>query len=466
MDIPRQQIISTLALIVLLTAACTTNDPATTASPSPTPEATRTPFPPAVIITPDPTPTPHRDTWDTRLEVTIVDLDSFETIDLLEPYQPVYESDHAITAPDYFFPNFTSDGTGVWLAFRDESLLRRIDLDGSVAREIPDAWRLEERTDGRIYYYGLEDGRVSLSLYDETGLRLGEFHSAFGILSPDGKFLANTSSSTSTDGRTAPLTLTDLRTSQTTILDQTVGLCECGSRPRIYWSPSSRYLAYEDNGALPPPHESPQEDTGVFLVDIETSEIVRLAPRPWHFTGKWFGDDEVLIARDGGLVILHAPTGTERMPIRLEHPITHASVDATETLLAVSDDDSERRITRVYSLQDEEELGQWDGVVRTVAHTPDGPALLLAHTHDRTVGCYVTVVHPNLEEPLCFPHDGPYSLSPNGRYLAAGIGNSIRIYDLESGLEPVHFHHPRARWPWFEWNPQGTHLLIAQGFGL
>ncbi|MPZ98442.1 MAG: hypothetical protein GEU80_03730 [Dehalococcoidia bacterium] len=449
-----------LVLVVLAALALAACDDNGTPAPSATPmSATATRHPPAVIGTFPPTPTlPPLD----EQQVAIIDATTGDLVELLD-------APTGLVLATGLYPRFTRDGTGVWLAFRDDGLSRRYGLDGRATEELPGAWGVTEAEGGR-YYYRATAGALTTTLVVKVGGREVEADlPTTGILSPDFGRVAYTEHDAATELNR--LVVEDVETGEQRVLDERVAPCHCDGGPAPHWSPSGRHLAYVDF-----PYGKEDEPSGIFVVDVETGDAVQLSEDPWGLgAATWESDKVARGYEDGALLFIDAATGelVRRLDVGGRPRIVAGLEGDTVVALEAVTERPFTYATHAYRLHDGMVLGSWRGAASiepttaglAVAIPPDPPPA-------GDLACEgVLVEHPSLTQERCIEGGRTASWSPGGRFLAVasfpdGASESqVAILDFErDGAEVATY--TAEPYPWLEWNQQGTHLLIARGFGL
>lgn len=340
---------------------------------------------------------------------------------------------------------------GIWLDGANGEAIRYT-LDGTPDDRVA-GWGVLEAPGSRTRTYFTElDVETSPMLVeddDEELLLVEGTRIANRTFSPDGRWLAWLDW---TDAERQLITVADLERG-TIEVAATVSPCACDGFHYIEWSPSGRYLAYDN------PDREDASRRGVYILEVGADEARRAEGDQWVIDG-WVeaNDGEYLLTLDG-----RTPTLTpaaEGDPIRLDDRGTSAGTLAD--LIAVFDGHGPDQTMALIDPVSGERIRELRGTSDAVL-TPDGIATAVISRNDLTC-TGVEVSHPTFEERLeCTAEDLRWS--PDGRYLALipqAQSAPVQILDVTTG-ETTEVPHvgPRGTVP--EWSDDGRYLVWVWG---
>lgn len=391
--------------------------------------------------------------------VATVDVESGEVILLHEgasAFRPPLES--AIS------PQPEARNGGVWVSVADDESVRYA-LDGAVEDRVR-GWGVIEAPGAlvRSYYAPTEGGSFALVVERDRGER----HEVEGAtasnraFSPDGRWLAWLDASSSD---TSLVMLMDIESGAVTELAEVTPSAGDGYH-YIEWSPSGRFLAYED------PHRTSSARRGVYLYDTRHPEADRQRIEGNAVTEGWIAADEgeaVLTLRaqsavltparrsevdtDADLEPLTLPTGSTNVPLRAR---------TLQGLVRVTRGDQPQEVTMIFDPVSGERVRELRGTSDAVL-TPTGIATATITRND--IACTgIEVDHPALEQTLdCTADDLRWS--PDGRFLALipqSQSAPVSILDAGTGRTSELPHAgPRGTVP--EWSEDGRYLVWVWG---
>lgn len=356
----------------------------------------------------------------------------------------LYEGAEAILLPQ-------ARNGGIWLDGGNGEAIRYT-LDGTPDDRVA-GWGVIEAPGSRVRSYFTQiDVDSSPMLVEEEGEELLVVEGtriANRTFSPDGRWLAWLDW---TDAERHLITIADLESGATEVA-ATVAPCACDGFHYIEWSPSGRYLAYDD-----PSHENPTA-RGIYIVEVGVDEAKRAEGDQWVIDG-WVeaNDGEYLLTLDGRALTL-TPAG-EGDTIVLDDRGSSASTLAD--LVVVFDGQGPDQTMALIDPVSGERVRELRGASDAVL-TPDGIATAVISRNDLTC-TGVEVSHPTFEERLdCTAEDLRWS--PDGRYLALipqAQSAPVQILDVTTG-ETTEVPHvgPRGTVP--EWSEDSRYLVWVWG---
>ena len=356
----------------------------------------------------------------------------------------LYEGAEAILLPE-------ARNGGIWLDGENGEAIRYT-LDGTPDDRVA-GWGVIEAPGGRVRAYFTEvdvepspmrvedDGKELLMV---EGKRIGA-----RTFSPDGRWLDWLDW---TDAERHLVTIADLESGAIEVA-ATVSPCACDGFHYIEWSPSGRYLAYDN-----PSHQDASA-RGIYILEVGPDEAKRAEGDQWVIDG-WVeaNDGEYLLTLDGRAPTL-TPAG-EGDTIILDDRGTSAGTLAD--LVVVFDGQQPERTMAIIDPVSGERIRELRGTSDAVL-TPDGIATAVISRNDLTC-TGVEISHPTFEERLdCTAEDLRWS--PDGRYLALipqAQNAPVQILDVTTG-ETTEVPHvgPRGTVP--EWSEDSRYLVWVWG---
>lgn len=347
---------------------------------------------------------------------------------------------------------------GIWLSpTTDEAT--RYNLQGEAVRTVP-GWGVIEAAGGGWFSYYARDasGDVSmvvLSMADQPArYEVDGRNASSRAFSPNGRWLSWLDASPEDKNLVMVM---DLATGATTEVAR-VTPCACDGYHYIEWSPSSRYLAYED-----PAYQDPSRQ-GVYLFDTQQPDEQHPGFAATPVADGWIEADEteLLLMLDEGVPTLF-PVGVDDDPVVIEAP-GGGSVRAgtLQGLVTVSSGTGPEALTTIYDPVSGELLRELRGVTDAVL-TPRGIATAVISRNDLTC-TGIEVDHPTFKERLdCSAED--IAWSPSGRYLALipqAASDPVTVLDVTTGATTEVPHAgPRGTIP--TWSQDGRYLVWVWG---
>jgi len=367
----------------------------------------------------------------------------------------LYEGAEAILLPE-------ARNNGIWLSVTDDEAVRYA-LDGTVEERL-DGWSVLESEDGQSRSYFTSDGDGDVVMVSKRGENGASEVPAANIsnrtFSPNGQWLAWLDAS---DAESNRVMMMDLKTLGVQEVAQ-VSPCACDGYHYIEWSPSSRYLAYEN------PDYQDASERGVYIQDIQSDadgndrEPVRLA-NATPVTDGWLEADETefLLTLDDRVPTLH-PVDEDAEPVVISVDASSPSVRAStlQGLVAVSTGSGTDATTLIFDPVSGERVRELRGVTDSVL-TGDGIATAQITRND--IACTgVEVDHPAFEATLDCTAEY-LRWSPDGRYLALipqAQSAPVEVLDVTTGeIKELPHAGPRGTVP--EWSEDGRYLVWVWG---
>jgi len=371
--------------------------------------------------------------------VATVDVESGEVATL-------YDGGEAILLPQ-------ARNGGIWLDVGDGEAIRYT-LDGTPDDRVA-GWGVIEASGGNVRSYFTErEVEPSPMLVEQDGeevLLVEGVRIANRTFSRDARWLAWLDW---TDSERHRIVVADLESGDIETVAE-VAPCSCDGFHYIEWSPSSRYLAYDN------PDYEDASARGVYIHEIGSSDD----PRRVNKTGDrvidgWVqaNDGEYLLTLEAGVPRLTPPGDGD--PIIVD--ARGSSAATLEDLIVVHEGQGTEQITLILDPVSGERVRELRGASDAVL-TEDGIATAIISRNDLTC-TGVDVSHPDYEELLeC---NAEYlRWSPDGRYLALipqAQSDPVTILDVTTG-ETTEVSHvgPRGTVP--EWSEDSRYLVWVWG---
>ena len=462
---PLAALCATLATTALAAAACSgdggvevTQDVPTTATPTRTQIGTTPTIEPTTSGTATATPsaTPA-DEGVIGWGVVTVEIATGEVATLYEGRGQTFQPGIGLA----FAPWPEAHNGSIWLSpTMDETV--RYSLDGDVEERIAGWGVLESpRGDARSYYVSDGGGGVTLRI-ERVGadgpegepVEIDGLNASNRAFSADGRWLAWLDA---TPGDDNLVMIASLETGDVTEVAR-VTPCACDGYHYIEWSPSGRYLAYED-----PAYQDPSRQ-GVYLFDTENPEEEHPGFAANPVANDWIEADEteLLLLLDDGVPTLF-PVDVDDDPIVIQAPPGGAVRAGTlNGLVVVSTGTGAETVTTIYDPVSGERVRELRGASDAVL-TPRGIATAVISRNDLTC-TGIQVDHPAFEERLeCNAEDLRWS--PDGRYLALipqAASDPVSVLDVTTGESTTVPHAgPRGTVP--SWSEDSRYLVWVWG---
>ncbi|MGE3961865.1 MAG: hypothetical protein AB7F65_09315 [Dehalococcoidia bacterium] len=354
-----------------------------------------------------------------------------------------------------FAPWPEARNNGIWLSPTTDQAIRYA-LDGAVEERV-DGWGVLEapRGDARSYFTGGPDG-VTLVVEGAEGRRaeVDGLNVSNRTFSADGRWLAWLDATPQDENLVMVLELT---TGDVTEVAR-VTPCACDGYHYIEWSPSGRYLAYED-----PAYQDPARQ-GLYLFDTQEPEADHPGFAATPVVDGWIEADEteLILTLDDGVPTLF-PVAVEADSLVIEAPGDGALRAGTlQGLVMVSTGAGPETVTRIFDPVSGELLRELRGASDAVL-TPRGIATAVISRNDLTC-TGIQVDHPTFSERLdCTAEDLRWS--PDGRYLALipqAVSDPVTVLDVTTGTRTEVPHAgPRGTVP--TWSEDGRYLVWVWG---
>lgn len=364
-----------------------------------------------------------------------------------------------------FAPWPEANNNRIWLSPTPDEAVH-YSLDGTVEERL-DGWGVLESQDGqsRSYFATGDDGAVTIvSERGENGsVEIPVANVSNRTFSPNGRWLAWLDA---TDADANLIMMMDLNTLDVQEVAEFVR-CSCDTYHYIEWSPSSRYLAYEN-----PDYDDPSV-RGVYIKDIQSAvdgnerDPIRLADATPVVDG-WLEADETefLLILDDRVPTLHS-VDEEAEPVVITVDGSSPSVTAgtLQGLVTVSLGSGTEAATLIFDPVSGERVRELRGVSDSVL-TSDGIATAAITRND--IACTgVEVDHPAFEETLDCTAEY-LRWSPDGRYLALipqAQSAPIDVLDVTTG-EITELPHAGPPGIVPEWSEDGRYLIWVWGVRL
>ena len=347
---------------------------------------------------------------------------------------------------------------GIWVSpTTDEST--RYNLDGESVASVP-GWGVIESAGGgwRSWYVRNEAGDVRLNVWsmadDGQHFEVDGRNASNRTFSADGRWLAWLDASPADENLIMAM---DLATGDVTEVAR-VTPCACDGYHYIEWSPSGRYLAYED-----PAYQDPSRQ-GVYLFDTENPDEEHPGFAATAVVDGWVEADEteLLLVLDDGMPTLF-PANVDEDPVVIQAPPGGAVRTGTlNGLVVVSTGTGAETVTTIYDPVSGERVRELRGASDVVL-TSRGIATAVISRNDLTC-TGIQVDHPAFEERLeCNAEDLRWS--PDGRYLALipqAASDPVSVLDVTTGaMTEVPHAGPRGTIP--SWSEDGRYLVWVWG---
>jgi WD40 repeat protein len=191
-----------------------------------------------------------------------------------------------------------------------------------------------------------------------------------------------------------------------------------------------------------------QQSNDLHIVDSATKENIHILPNTHLFNAKWSPDGRFIIAGYGTLNLWDTATGeklrTFTNPIGnivdfSWSPFEHSIITANENHILQLWDVSTGQALRSFGD---------NHVIEDFSLSADGLILLSKSEKD----CNLKLWDTNSQTEILSiqPHELAYSclnqaiLSPDGRLIATGAGESVKLFDASTGIELQDFHYPTS----------------------
>ena len=356
----------------------------------------------------------------------------------------LYDGAEAILLPE-------ARNGGIWLDGENGEAVRYT-LGGTPDDRVA-GWGVLEAPGSRTRSYFTEvDVEPSPMLVEQEGEELLFVEGTWianRTFSPDGRWLAWLDW---TDAERHLITIANLESGAIEVA-ATVSPCACDGFHYIEWSPSGRYLAYDN------PSRQDASARGIYILEVGSGEAKRAEGDQWVIDG-WVeaNDGEYLLTLDGRAPTL-TPAG-EGDTITLNDRGTSAGTLAD--LVVVFDGVGSERTMALIDPVSGERIRELRGTSDAVL-TPEGIATAVISRNDLTC-TGVEVSHPSFEERLhCTAEDLRWS--PDGRYLALipqAQSAPVQILDVTTGQTTEVPHvGPRGTVP--EWSEDSRYLVWVWG---
>lgn len=469
-----------LAVGALLLAACDDGgsvslpeeEPTQTARPTRTAVGPQPTIAPSTTATETPSATPA-DESDIGWGVATVEVESGEVATLYESADTFRPGLGQAFAP---WPEPRNNG--IWISPTTEEAVRYA-LDGEVVDRV-EGWGVLEspRGQARSYFRAAgSDTTVTMIVERREGepIEVDGLNVSNRTFSADGARLAWLDA-VPDDGNLVKVL--DLATGEVREIAE-VTACACDGYHYIEWSPSGRYLAYED-----PAYDDPSRQ-GIYLYDVEDPEAQdpeaqdpeTQAPetrRPGYaatpVADGWVQADEseFLLVLEEGIPTLH-PVDSEREPVVIRVDAQQGTgqqgavrAHTLQDLVMVSTGTGPATRTLIHDPVSGEQLRELQGASDAVL-TARGIATAVITRNDLTC-TGIQIAHPDFEERLeCTAEDVRWS--PDGRYLALipqAASDPVSILDVTTG-DTTEIPHAGPRGTVPEWSEDGRYLVWVWG---